>query len=394
VAGPILFLHPSDEAYGADRILLELVEAAMAEGRRVAVLLADDLPPGWLSRSLGERGVTVERVALAPARRRYLRLTALLRYGLALLRARSIVRRRAVAMGATIVHANTAALLAAALVGRPGGARLVWHVHEIVGRSPVEWILFRLMPVLAASRVIAVSGAVARHLAPRSLARRRVVVVHNGLPDRPPSTAGREAGSEPSGSPAPGPSVDGPPAPVIAYVGRLNRWKGYDVFVTAAGILAANGVQARFVIAGDAPPGEEWRRDDLAARVRGAGVTDITRILGQRDDADTVIEQADIVVVPSTLPDPLPTVVLEAMRAGRAVVASAHGGIPEMVVDRATGWLVQPGDPAALAVALRTLVTDPELRAELGRAGRQRFLERFSRDRFRTAIGSVWRSLE
>jgi hypothetical protein len=53
VAGPILFLHPSDEAYGADRILLELVEAAMAEGRRVAVLLADDLPPGWLSRSLG-----------------------------------------------------------------------------------------------------------------------------------------------------------------------------------------------------------------------------------------------------------------------------------------------------------------------------------------------------
>ena len=95
----MLFIDASDEAYGADRILLEPIDAALGEHRDVRVLLPDDVPPGRPSARLAERGVPVEHVALAIARRRYLKARNLPRYA-PTSGARRIVRRRATAMHA------------------------------------------------------------------------------------------------------------------------------------------------------------------------------------------------------------------------------------------------------------------------------------------------------
>ena len=119
--GPVLFLHPSDEAYGADRMLLETVEAARMQGRQVQVLLADDGPRGWLSSMFEARGIDYQRVDLAPVRRRYLRPRTLPRLVVSMYRARRTIRAHARAIGAEIVHINTSALLVGAIVGRPGG---------------------------------------------------------------------------------------------------------------------------------------------------------------------------------------------------------------------------------------------------------------------------------
>ena len=87
------------------------------------------------------------------------------------------------------------------------------------------------------------------------------------------------------------------------------------------------------------------------------------RVLGFRDDVDRILGAADVVVVPSKRPDPLPNSAIEAAAAGVPVVAAAHGGLPEIVRDGETGVLVPPGDPAALAAAPRCLADDPALRA-------------------------------
>ena len=253
--GSILFLHPSDDAYGADRVLLDTVEAALAQGRRVEVLLANDGPPGWLSAALAARDVAYERVDLAPVRRRYLSLRALPRLAASMHRARRTIRARARAIDAEVIHVNTAALLVAAIIGRPNGARLIWHIHEIIQRPRMLALVFRILPVTASDRVVAISSAVGRHLRPSWLARRRVTVVHNGIAPRERQPI----------------QIPGRGHPVVAFVGRLNQWKGYEVFVEAAQVVGTRNVDVGFVVAGSPPPGEAWREDDLKARVAGTG---------------------------------------------------------------------------------------------------------------------------
>ena len=96
------------------------------------------------------------------------------------------------------------------------------------------------------------------------------------------------------------------------------------------------------------------------------------RLLGFRDDVENVYGAADVIAVPSTAPDPLPGAAIEAAAAGCAVVASAHGGLPEIIRDGETGRLVPPGDAAALARAAAELLDDPGLARAAGRRGRGR----------------------
>jgi glycosyltransferase involved in cell wall biosynthesis len=372
-----VILHGSDEAYGADRILLEVIRGLAAGGRRPIVVLPGDTPPGWLSAELRGLGVPVRRLDLAVARRRYLRPAGLPRYALSLVKARRAVRRLAAAERATVIHVNTSALLVGGILGHPGGARILWHVHEIVVRPRLFGWLFRLVPPLTGDRVIAVSDAVRRHLAAGGRFSRKVVTVHNGLPERTPA-------------PHPGVVRNGP---VVAFVGRLNRWKGHEVFVEAAAQVAARVPAARFVIAGDAPAGEEEREAALERQVAEAGLTGRIQRLGFVADGASVLEAADVAVVPSTWPDPFPTVVLEAMRAGCAVIASDHGGAREMIESGVSGILVPPGDARALADAIVRLLEEPELRAAMGTAARARFEREFRVERMLAEIEAVYRDL-
>ena len=117
------------------------------------------------------------------------------------------------------------------------------------------------------------------------------------------------------------------------------------------------------------------------------------RLVGFRDDVDNVYGAADVVAVPSTQPDPLPNAALEAAAAGCCVVASAHGGLPEILADGVTGLLVAPGDPAALAAALAELAADPAQRERLGAAAAQDARRRFStRAPARRRAGAVRRA--
>ena len=171
----------------------------------------------------------------------------------------------------------------------------------------------------------------------------------------------------------------------MALLGRISAWKGQDVLAMALAEPPLRDIGAVGLVAGDPFPGEERHLEELKALAARLGVSGRLHVLGFRQDVETVLAAADAVCVPSTRPDPLPNSAIEAAAAGKPVVGSAHGGIPEILEDGQTGLLVAPGDPHALASALGRLAEDPGLGLRLGQAAAERVRERFS------PSGSAWR---
>jgi glycosyltransferase involved in cell wall biosynthesis len=163
----------------------------------------------------------------------------------------------------------------------------------------------------------------------------------------------------------------GPEALLVAGAGRLIAIKGFQTLIGAFPAVAGAVPAARLVIAGEGP-----LRGALLEEARALGVSDRVEIKEGVDGVWTVLSAGDLVVVPS-LNEGMGRVVVEAMALGRAVVASAVGGIPTVVIDGETGLLVPPEDPEALARAVIELLKSAERRALMGEAGRRR-AEEFS----------------
>lgn len=164
--------------------------------------------------------------------------------------------------------------------------------------------------------------------------------------------------------------------PVILSVGRLVEKKGFDDLITATASIQA---RCRLVIIGEGPM--EERLLQLIADLR---LAERVTMLGALDHESTLswFERADVFCLACKVAgngdrDSMPVVTKEAMAAGLPVVTTSEVGNPEMVADGESGLLVPPSDPGALADALNRLVSDPDLRAAMGRAGRKLVAERF-----------------
>ncbi len=317
----ILYAHSSDELYGSDIVLYELVRRLDPARFQPLVVVPTDIPyRGDLREALTRAGVRTRRVDMAVLRRRYLRpggLPAFLRrlmYGTWAL-TRLIHRERI-----DLVHSNTAAVWCGALAARLTRRPHVWHVHEIIRRPPWLRRATAHMVTALADRVVAISGAVRDHLLADVPGREEQVVV---IPDAVDTERFR-------------PGVDGaalrrewgcgPEEVLIGQVGRIHWWKGQDLFAQAAARLRDRHPQARFVVVGDIVPGQPAPLERLKALIAQGELNDRFILAGYRRDAPRVMAALDILVQPSVEPEPFGMVIVEAMASGKPVVASAHGG--------------------------------------------------------------------
>ena len=183
-----------------------------------------------------------------------------------------------------------------------------------------------------------------------------------------------------------------PGRPSVIFVGRITRQKGVPVLLRAA---AALDPAAQLVLCAGQPDTAELAAEveSLVADLRTArsGVIWIPEMLPKRALIQ-LLSHATVFACPS-LYEPLGIVNLEAMACGTAVVASAVGGIPEVVSDGETGLLVPPGDPGALAGALNALIADPARAAALGRAGRERAVAEFGWQAVATQTAALYAEL-
>jgi glycosyltransferase involved in cell wall biosynthesis len=210
-------------------------------------------------------------------------------------------------------------------------------------------------------RYIAVSQDVAERLAKTyRIPARKINVVHNGIPlssfSGAASTALRAALTGSAGM------------PIVLTAARLAEQKGLGYLLKAAALVP----EAMFVLAGEGP-----ERAKLEAQAGELGVSKRVLFLGYRQDVPELLACCDLFVLPSLF-EGLPLSILEAMAAGKPVVASSIGGNDEAVVHEETGLLVPLGDPAALAGAIHRVLSNSDLARRLGAAGKARVQDHFS----------------
>lgn len=365
---------------GAELALVRLVEAT-ARDADVRVLLFEDGP---LVGMLRERGVRVEVLAVDPEVGTVDRHAAGRASVGALVRVARIVPfevrlwRRLRRLRPDVVH--TTSLKADLLTTGPAlavGRRPVWYVHDRVASDYLPGPLVSLVRGASrlASAVIVNSRATAATLPPGS------VIAYPGFsPDQ---------GIEPG---VPVPVRRG--APVVTIVGRISPTKGQREFVRAAALVAARHPDARFRVVGSATFGE----DDYAARVRdearALGIEDRVDWVGQVPDTRAELDLATCCVHASGVPEPFGQVVVEAMVRGVPVVATAAGGVPEILdVDEPLGRLVPTGDVAALADAITEVLDDPDAAFARAERARRSAYDRFAVDETARVVSGVWRSV-
>jgi glycosyltransferase involved in cell wall biosynthesis len=166
-----------------------------------------------------------------------------------------------------------------------------------------------------------------------------------------------------------------PGSPVVCLTANFFRYKGHQDFIKAATFVRGELPDVQFVFVGD---GRE--RPAIEAAVRAADMGRNIHLLGRQPDAPSIMALSDIVAL-SSHEEGFPNVVLEAMAVGKPVVATAVGGVPELVGNGVTGYLVPPHAPRAMADALVRLLRDRPAAEEMGRRGRQRVERRFSMER-------------
>lgn len=262
------------------------------------------------------------------------------------------------------VHVNCLPNLRGAGAARRSGRGWQWQLHEILPPGARRrWWARRL--AASGAPLVAVSEAVAGWLRDEGLGD-RVTVVHNGVAVPEPAPDRRVARA------ALGLPVEGT---LVGFVGQLAPHKGAQLFVEAAARATHSVPGLDAVLVGG---GHLSHRTAVERAVAATGMGSRFHLVPPQPNGEAVIAACDVVCVPTLTPDPLPRVVMEAMAAGRPVVGSAAGGIPEMVEDGRTGVLVPPGDAEALADAVARLAGAPDACAAMGGAGRARCRERFS----------------
>ena len=280
-----------------------------------------------------------------------------------------------------VIHAHTrVAQVIADRLSRELGIPYVTTWHGIFKRRLGR----RLWPCTGAI-TIAISEPVRQHLLHDfRLAPERVRCIHNGIdPDYygilPDAVAVRKTRAQ-WGIP------DG--CPIIGGVGRLasGRVKGFDLIVIAASLLERMVPNVHVVIAGDGP-----RRPFLEDIARRLHISERVHFIGSAEDVRVPLGVMDVFVFPSRWPEGFGLTLIEAMAAGKAVVATRIGAVSDIVRHDVDGWLVPPEDPTALAEGIAHLLQDRAAAARLGRQAQQRVAQEFTLDRMVAAIEAVYR---
>ena len=370
----ILVLHVVSDMYGSSKVLLQAVTALKARGHKVCVVVSEKGP---LTDVLALEGIETKIIRLGILRRRYLNVLGLLNRAGVLTRAFFALKKLCKQNQIDIIYTNTAPVIIGGILSKFTGIKNVWHLHEILEPSSFMHRFFGWLINATAQKVIVVSDAVYNNWAGRIDAS-KMVKVYNGFEASDINFDVNVGANANNIKPLRTQLNLNNNTVLVGMVGRVNLIKGQFYFIQIAAAAKAAGLNCHFVMIGDAYKGYEYLYPQLESQITTLGLQNSITNLYYQPNAVSLIQQLDIFVLPSIKPDSFPVVILEAMAAGKPVIATNQGGAQEQIDDCVTGFLVPINDATIAAQKLGVLVNNPDMRTRMGQAGARKLQEQFS----------------
>ena len=379
----IVYVNHTGKVSGAEKVLLHMLRGLDRECYEPFVLCPAE---GDLLRMAKAEGVSCSVVPELNARFTT-RPAQLIRYIVALFGIMSALRREIRKSNPDFVHANTVRAGIAATIATIGtGRKIIWHVHDDLPRHPLSEIIRRLALASHRTQVIAVSRATAEAFRGSLKFGSRLQVIHNGTDLRRFPLKGyvesplklKKELSLPQDS------------FLVCAVGQICARKGLVELTQAFSQVAQDSPKLHLAIVGETVFAHEKPYGEALVRaVASAGLSDRVHFTGARSDIAPVLQSADLLVL-NSLEEPFGLVLVEAMSCGTPVLAARVGGIPEIVTDNVTGWLVERGATRELAAKLLLLSRQNNLLNRVAIAARETVCPRFSIEQFLTRLHSYY----
>ncbi|HFI0710403.1 TPA: glycosyltransferase family 4 protein [Streptococcus suis] len=368
----ILYLHAGAEMYGADKVLRDLIAGLDKSQFEAHVILPNS---GVLVEELQKVGAMVSVLEYPILRRKYFNPKGLFTYITSYTNFSKKIVDYAKKNEIDIIHNNTTAVLEGIYIKRKLGIPLVWHVHEIIMKPKIIASVINMLMGVYADKIITVSNAVKSHIqSSKFIKDNQTQVIYNGVDNSefyPQDSSKVRRKFKISND-----------KKIIGMVGRVNAWKGQHDFVKAATPILKEDPSIVAFLAGGVFEGEEWRIQELEELINKTGVKEQIYRIDYYPNPVELYNMYDIFVLPSTNPDPLPTVVLEAMACGKPIIGYEHGGICEMVNKGYNGLLALPKDTKKLSEAISEVLLDQGKVEQFGRHSISRQKKYFSLDSY------------
>ncbi|AGX43827.1 glycosyltransferase family 4 protein [Clostridium saccharobutylicum] len=380
----ILYLHAGAEMYGADKVLLELIKGLDKTRFNPIVVLPCE---GILVNALRKEGIETEVIPYPILRRKYFNLKGIIKYIISYRKYCKLILKLVKDKNINLLHINTTAVLEGIYLRKKLKIPMIWHVHEILINPKIIYKFISFIIGKYSDRTVVVSNAVGNHLINSNRVNpNKVKTIYNGVNNAIFNSNNeteylREELQIPKD------------AFIVGMIGRVNAWKGQKDFLAAIEPILAKYHNVYAVMVGGVFEGEEWRMEELKQKVSESHFKDRIIIQNFRKDCPNLHNIFDIFVLPSTNPDPLPTVVLEAMATGKPVIGYKHGGICEMVVDEETGLLAEVRNTEDMSSKIELLIKDRIKMIDMGIQAKKRQKMMFSLKSYIESFSKLYSNL-
>ncbi|HEX3280540.1 MAG TPA: glycosyltransferase [Pyrinomonadaceae bacterium] len=380
----ILFYNHTGQVSGAERVLL-LILSRLNRNRFEPVLLSPS--SGQLQKEARTLNVPCAGVDQLEARFTW-RPAALLRYFSSFVATMGQVRASVREQRPALIHANSVRaglVVSAATIGL--GIPIIWHVHDLLPQHPLSTCIRLFTLLLPPVRIVVVAKAAADRFKGKLLRlfaqRVNFAVVYNAVDASKLNASSASSKIRKELRLRNGDHL-------IGIVGNLSPVKGQLELIRAFAKVRRRVPNLALLVVGSTlfNRGDGYQKQ-LSAEVRSLGLDHCVRILGQRNDVPAIMDVLDLLVMNSRS-EAFPLVALEGMAARVPVLATAVGGLPELITHEKNGWLVPFGDEEKLIDGIASLIEQRELSAQLATQARQHVTRSFPVHKFMARIESVY----
>ncbi len=361
----ILIIHPSNELYGADRIMVSALSALPADVKKTIYLPKEGPLTNYILENVENSEVEICQFMPIIQRSKF-NMVGVFKLLAQMIRFTFFIRREKKKHRFDLAYSNTLSVSFGLIPLYLNSIKNFIHVHEIIDSPRIVSKITAQLARRFSKKVICVSHAVKKGLLRGdSKLDNKILVLHNGI--APIKT-----------------TINGESQNLTFYLfGRIMRKKGQWFLIDALKHISRKKLaKCHFVIKGGVLAGNENLLNELKTEIDSSGLSQYVSIEGFDSCIEPAMSKADVCLVPSLMKDPFPTTVLEAMSAGKPVIATNHGGAAEAILDGITGRLISPNNNWELANAIIELIDHHELIQQRGNAAQERYERYFSMERF------------